>query len=123
MKYLIITSVYCFAFSLFARVIYTDYQKQNSINTVRYKDIEISKEKCPNNICLATTVINKSKKELLKKVYVGPGGVNPTSSLCRLVKGTPIIYYLKNKDAISICLFDDASFLISWDFFRYLKSK
>lgn len=123
MKYFIIIFSYCFSFSLSSRVIYTDYKKITSINTSHYKGIEISKEKCPKNICLAAKIISESKKKLLNEIFIGSGGANPTASLCHLVKGTAISYYLKNRDAISICMFSDTSFFMSWDFLRYLKSK
>jgi hypothetical protein len=123
MKNVIITLVCCFSFTTHSRVIYSDYKKKNSVETIYYKTIEISKDNCPHKTCLARKIINGSESELLKKVYVGPGGINPTSSLCRVVKGTATSYYLKNRDAISVCRFTDGSFLMSWDFFKYLKSK
>ena len=104
-----------------AKSVYTDYQKQYQAKITKFQHIRISETPCQKTSCLAKQIIRKTTPKILNKVFVGPGGVNPTSPLCRQLKGQVKIFYLPNHDAISACLFNDGSFLLTWDLLKSLK--
>ncbi len=102
--------------------VYKDRKLTTPITIEKYKSVSLSKNLCQDNRCTSINVINNTSKSILKKVYVGPDGVNPTSPLCRLIGGTPQIYYKKNMNAISICKFKDESFILTWELFNKIQN-
>jgi hypothetical protein len=84
----------------------------------RYKKVRISG--CDKS-CIAKAVIDKTTQKVFKKVFIGPGGVNPTSPLCRVVGGKPSVFFYENKNAVSVCIFKDKSFLLGWDLMNRLE--
>ena len=89
-----------------------------------YRNVYISHiPVCLNRPCIAKKVVNDTNKSIAKKFKIGPAGLNPTSPFCHAIGGIPQIYYRKNLNNVSICLFQDDSFILSWDLFNKVLSK
>jgi hypothetical protein len=112
--------IFLFSSTLFGTDVFWEYDRINAQPIFKYKGIRISHSQCYQKKCQAKDVIVSTNKDLLKKVYVGPNGVNPTSPFCRALNGKPTIFYLQNRDAVSICIFKDRSFLLSWDLYNLI---
>ena len=80
------------------------------INNIRISDIQLCKEKTCRAFLIASGKVKYSKK--LKS---DSGGTNPTSFLCKDLLGVADIAVSNKGNDISVCRFDDGSFLLSWD--------
>ena len=97
------------------QILYKDKSKQQRAKYMSIEKRRISETKtCIEKKCKAYDFIN-NKGPFPEKIPWMSGGVNPTFILCDLVNGTPKIGYLQNNDEVSLCYFNDGSFIFGWD--------
>ncbi|MGZ3773508.1 MAG: hypothetical protein ACXVCN_07335 [Bdellovibrio sp.] len=75
-------------------------------------------DECRKKLCHAYKIASGQKKVPVKKIEWLPGGVNPTSTLCKKINGDPRIGYMPNKNEVSLCYFKDQSFIFGWDLIK-----
>ena len=73
---------------------------------------------CKQSKCMASKAILDAK--FSKQLIIGPNGENPTSEMCRQLKGHPWFLYDQKRNQVSVCFFKDKSFFRSWDLFNKL---
>ena len=69
---------------------------------------------CVSEKCDVEKHVNDEKLKALRVKWEA-GGTNPTSVLCKLLNGKPLIAYMKSLDELSVCSFDDKVYVHAWD--------
>jgi hypothetical protein len=90
--------------------------KNKASEILLFKSVRISKQNCIKECRAKSLVSNPSVK--FKKPTSSAHMNNPTSYLCKQLAGKPEIGIMKNNAEVSVCLFEDNSFLFLWDFAR-----
>lgn len=113
-KQLIVVSM-LITFTAFAETLFTDEAQKTSVNLTPYKKTHISQEQC-SGPCTAKAVIDATLLKKTKTKLIA--GENPTSYVCEQLKGEPDIFYDEKKSEVSVCVFKDKSFLLTWDLLK-----
>lgn len=72
---------------------------------------------CKRKACFAYQIA-ANKISVPKEIIWISGGVNPTSTLCKNMQGDPKIGFTTNGNEISLCYFNDQSFIFAWDLMK-----
>jgi len=69
---------------------------------------------CKTEKCDIDKLVSDEKLKALDVPWEA-GGTNPTSVLCKLLNGKPLIAYLKSLDELSVCSFEEKIYVHGWD--------
>ncbi|HEY8270330.1 MAG TPA: hypothetical protein VIG33_05535 [Pseudobdellovibrionaceae bacterium] len=118
-KTFISISFFCnFAYATSEKFIYEKMERDQKRNYFAIQETRISDtEECRKKTCLAYE-ISVGKIKVPAEIEWIPGGVNPTSTLCKKMEGTPKIGYMENRNEVSLCYFNDHIFIFGWDLMK-----
>lgn len=107
-----------FAYAASEKYIYEDSKKSQKRNYFAIEEMRISDTlECRKKACLAYKVTTGEIKVPTEIEWL-PGGVNPTSTLCKKIDGSPKVAYMENRNEVSLCYFNDQSFIFGWDLMK-----
>lgn len=100
---------------------YKDELNGRSYETVSFEDVLIGPQKiCKKFQCEAARAI-KEMNPASTTLKNGQGGINPTTATCTQINGVSKTFLTKKKAEVSVCVFQDGSFLNIWEFIQHLK--
>lgn len=102
-------------------ILYENRSIEKPVKLIIINGSQISdSEACRKKTCEAARIA-QSRFTPKSKIAVSKGGANPSAQVCMNYGGKHLVYYLKNKNEISICEFKDKSFMLGWDLVKLNK--
>jgi hypothetical protein len=92
--------------------VHRSIDEKSPIKLFTHKRVSIS---CASK-CQALSAVDK--REHLKLLNPKVNDENPSSVACVLLNGRPDTYYDSKENEVSVCVFEDKSFLKTWDLLR-----